>query len=361
MKIGILTWHDVLNYGSAFQAYALQKTLIEYGNETYILSHDRKMPDYYSNKKQGKGIVGILRWLRNQTPNRRKNRLMTKRKCEGFQSFYQNELLIQEHYSSTTVDKVVIGSDQIFDIAAFYYPFQFGVGVSCTDINAYAPSFGETTRTFLNDFMKKADVEKGLKEMRVVTARDENTRSILGEVLGRDVPLVLDPVLLYGFSKEKQTWAGRMVAEKYCLVYTWGGYTTEDSFAKACVDFAHRHDLKLVSVGEIRPWCDIQFPSADPIEFFKLVKYADMVLTNMFHGTCFSIVLERPFYSFVCPHNRHKVAGILTELHLENNMKNSPDELYNEDIPEMDYYTINILLEEKRKISRGEIEKIVLG
>jgi hypothetical protein len=41
-KIGILTFHKSINYGSALQAYALRKVLSDY--ETYIIDYE---PDAY--------------------------------------------------------------------------------------------------------------------------------------------------------------------------------------------------------------------------------------------------------------------------------------------------------------------------
>ena len=145
MKAGILTWYDVLNYGSVFQAYALQEAIKENGVNVEILLHDRKMPDYYGNKLSDKSPMGVLHWLRNQTPSRAKYRKETKSKFESFVDFRNKFLNTQNHYSSIDADVVVIGSDQIFDINGMYYPFQFGGNVSCENINTYAPCFGETT------------------------------------------------------------------------------------------------------------------------------------------------------------------------------------------------------------------------
>ena len=46
-------------------------------------------------------------------------------------------------------------------------------------------------------------------------------------------------------------------------------------------------------------------PSASPEEFVNLFKYAEMVITNSFHGTAFSIVYEKQFFTIV----NHKLKG----------------------------------------------------
>ena len=350
MKAGILTWYNVLNYGSAFQAYALQEFLKELGADAEILLHDRKMPNYFENKPYDKSIIGLLHWLRNQSPARIKNRKATKAKFNSFVNFRNKYLNVGSHYSSTDVDTVFIGSDQIFDINGIYYPFQFGGNINCNNICSYAPSFGETTYDKLISSPYFEEISQNIKKLNVTNARDENTKIILEKILNKEVDIVLDPTLLYSFKKEKEKWNKRLIKEKYCLIYTWGGTTVTKEFANQCKKFAAANNLKLVSVGEIRKWCDIQYSSASPIEFFELFMYADMVLTNMFHGTCFSILMERPFYSFVMPHNENKLGGLLKFLNLESQIVKDCKDLKMQ-IPNLDYTRINSTLSEKRIIS----------
>lgn len=354
MKTAILTWHDVLNYGSAFQAYALQEIIKEQGEEAEVLIHDRKLPEYFSNKLKDRTPIGLLRWLRNQTPARRSFRNATKKKYNSFVAFRNQYLNCKTHFSKTDADRVVIGSDQIFDINGLYYPWQFGKGIPCGNINTYAPSFGETTLQTLEKSPHYQEICESIRSLNVVNARDENTRQILSDILQKEIDIVLDPTLLYSFEKEKQVWNQRLIQEKYCLIYTWGGTTSTGDFADKCREFADANGLKLVSVGEIRPWCDIQWASASPIEFFELFMHADMVLTNMFHGTCFSILMGRPFYSFVMPHNRNKLAGLLNFLGLESQIVENISDLKLA-IPDLNYQMINATLDRKREISKKYI------
>lgn len=355
MKVGILTWYDVLNYGSFFQAYALQETLKEMGCQPELLRHDRIMPDYFGNRLS---LTNIHQWFRNQSPNRVKNRRLAKEKYEKFTEARQEYLDIGAHYSETDADLVLIGSDQIFDINGLYYPFQFGKGISCGNIGTYAPSFGETTLERLQRSEHYEEIKKSVCNLSVVNARDANTQHILS-VLGRETaPLVVDPVLLYSFKKEKEKWNNRLISEKYCIVYTWGGYTTSESFAKQCVRFAKENNLCLVSLGEIRRWCDIQYAAASPIEFFELFRYADMVLTNMFHGTCFSILMEKPFYSFVMPHNENKLGGLLKFFALDSCLVSAPDALKMEP-PLLDDQQVRNDLQQKRHTSMDILRGIL--
>lgn len=354
MKVGILTWYDVLNYGSAFQAYALQESINAVGCEVEILKHDRTLPEYFSNRIGKKGLMGTLKWLRNQTPSRIKNRQLTKSKYKKFDDFRNEFLNVGSRYDECNNDVVLIGSDQIFDINGIYYPFQFGGNISCKCINTYAPSFGETKWKNIELSEYKEEIYSNIKNMNAVNARDKNTQEILSSILKREVPVVLDPTLMYEWEKEKINWNNRLINEPYCIVYTWGGTTTSEAFATKCREFAKKNNLKLVSVGEIRNWCDIQYADASPIEFFELFMYANMILTNMFHGTCFSIVMEKPFYSFIMPHNKNKLGGLLNYLGLQTQIVNNIDDLVLE-IPRIDYNAVNI--PQKRLESKNELLK----
>lgn len=354
MKVGILTWYDVLNYGSAFQAYALQESVKSLGCDVEILQHDRILPDYFSNKLKDKSIIGILKWFRNQTPSRSKNRHLTKRKYKKFERFRNEYLNVGSRFDECKDDCVLIGSDQIFDINGMYYPFQFGKGISCEKVGVYAPSFGETTYEKVRESDYYDEIVESINNLNFLNARDQNTQYILSQVTGKEIPITIDPVLLYDWEKEKEMWNDRLINEPYCIVYTWGGTTTSEKFAQKCCEFARKNNLKLVSVGEVRNWCDIQYADASPIEFFELFMYTDMILTNMFHGTCFSIIMEKPFYSFVMPHNENKLGGLLNFLGLQTQIAGNIDDLILE-IPKINYSEINI--SQKRAESKNELLK----
>ncbi len=355
MKTGILTWYDVLNYGSAFQAYALQKTVEDLGGTGEILIHDRILPDYYENRLKSKDIMGVLKWIRNQSPNRRKYRSTTKAKSKKFKEFYNDYLNIGAKYCETDSDFVLLGSDQIFDVKDMFYPFQFGGDVSCDSISTYAPCFGETTYEKLCNHPNFEQIKSLCQNLKVVNARNENTKFILEKLTGRNVDLVLDPTLLYTFNNEKAMWNKRLIKENYCIIYTILGNSTTKEFAEACCEFARKNNLKLVSVGEPRLWCDIQYSSASPIEFFELFMHADMVLTNTFHGTCFSIIMNKPFYAFSSERTENKLGGMLKQLDLRAQWLEEISELPMT-IPNIDYHSLEKTLKINREISINSLK-----
>jgi len=352
MKVGILTWYDVINYGSVLQAYALQQMIRRAGHETVILRHDREIPRRSTKGQQIHSFTDLPRWLRDQTPNRRRNRRLERAKECKFLAFREKYLHIGGLFRDVAdLDCVVIGSDQIFDVKYFYHPFQFGHSVPCRDISAYAPSFGESRLDDDSMRVHAVEIAAGLSAMRCLSARDHNTRDIIAGLTERTAPIVLDPVLVYDFEQEKNVWNRRHADGPYLLIYAWGGTTVTPAFAENIRRFARRHELQIGSVCHYRSWCDINYADASPIEFFELVRHADLVITNMFHGTCFSILHRKPFYSVTMPHNYNKLEGLLRHLQLESQQVLDMNSIGNMDYPVMNYSAINSRLEERRRMS----------
>lgn len=351
MRIGIVTWYEVPNYGSAFQAYALQRLASQAGHEGVILRHF--VHERADNREADKRLTTVLnpRYLRQLTPGRLRARRNEQRKAEATAEFRRDHLVVSEEYvDDAKVDLALIGSDQIFDIRGFK-PFQFGLGLHARTISTYAPSFGETTLDDLRGSQHYESVRSALRSMHSLSARDHNTHEIIHALTGQDVPLVLDPTLAYDFSMETSVWVEPPPADRYLVVYSWGGSTTTRGFARAVKRFAHRHRLKTVSVGDSRPWCDFDHPAATPQQFFSLISQATVVVTNMFHGTCFSLRGGVPVIPIVMPHNANKLGSLLKQLGLEDHGIEDVEAIGAMDIPEIDFERLGTELESSRSRS----------
>ena len=353
MKLGIVTYYDVTNYGAVLLAYAMQKYFEIMGIKAEFLRYRRikAIPNQPS----------LFDRLRRMLPNARKAALAEKNKSKAFADFRLQYLNVgQEYQYASDLDALVIGSDQIFDCTHEFNDYQFGINAPCEKVIAYAPSFGEVRVSSLSELPHRQELQTALSAFFALSARDTNTRDIIMELTKKEPTVVVDPVLLYGFDDEMKTWTERLVKEDYLVVYSWGGLTTTDEFKDAVCAFAKRNHLKTVSVGDRRPWCDVDFAAATPIEFFELIMHCSMVITNMFHGTCFSLLHNKPFYSFVMPHNENKLMGLLRDFSLEDQAFHEVQRLYHVDIPKIDYQIINQRIKDKRSISVSYINRALL-
>lgn len=346
MKIGIITYYDVVNYGAVLLAYAMKRTFNDMGHEVVFLKYNREK-SIVSSKKT------LYQRIRMMSPNAVKARKAEYKKTKKFEMFRQENLQIGDnYYVPQDLDLIIVGSDQIFDCKYEFNDFQFAIHAACERVISYAPSFGEFKVDDLEGFSKKAQLSLALSKFDAHSARDKNTQNLLEILTGEKVQRALDPTLLYGFEKEKNKWNKRLIKDKYMIVYAWGGTTNSIEFRESVVAFARKNGLKMVTVGDRRPWCDIDFSSASPIEFFELFQHCDMVITNMFHGTCFSIINKKPFYSVVMPHNENKLRDLLEFLGLSSQFIMDITSINVKEIPGIDYVAISNFLKEQQKKSK---------
>ena len=94
-------------------------------------------------------------------------------------------------------------------------------------------------------------------------------------------------------------------------------------------------------------WCDKQI-MATPFEFLSFIKNAEMIVTETFHGTIFSILYNKNFVSFA--NNKSKLCDLLERFNLESRdaSKKNLISILKEKI---DYAKVNKILEKERKKS----------
>ena len=106
-----------------------------------------------------------------------------------------------------------------------------------------------------------------------------------------------------------------------------------------------------VSIGDTRPWCDLNFASASPQEFFSLVADASVLVTNMFHGSCFALRAGVPVVPVVMPHNANKVEGLFRQLGLTGHLLGDVSAIAAADVPDIDYSQVAQKLDVERSKS----------
>jgi hypothetical protein len=84
-----------------------------------------------------------------------------------------------------------------------------------------------------------------------------------------------------------------------------------------------------------------------------------MVLTNMFHGTCFSLLNQKPFYSLTMPHNVNKLGGLLKQFNLESQILTDLSEISSKKIPKINYKGVNGIIQKYRDTSFNFLKSIL--
>lgn len=330
MKVGIVTLYDSLNYGAYLQAYALQKFVKNMGHEVEFLN----ISTFYHKKI-------IYRSLINK---RTKALIFNFKKFRSFKQSFSKLRVADIFYlkSKTYYDAVIIGSDEIWNLinpTFDHLPIFFGNEINTKNIITYAPSCGNST---LKHISNDINASKGLKKINSFSARDENTLEIIEKLTEKKPTLVLDPTLLLGDFEEDEKYIEK---KGYILVYTYGFNDKKIENAKV---LAKKKNLKLVSAGFYNKWCDENL-SGSPFEFLTLIKNADYVITDTFHGTLFSIIYKKQFGVFA--KGKIKVESILRQLNLENRILYEDKEIESTINDQINYKKVYDILEVKRRQS----------
>ena len=342
MKIGILTFHDGINYGAYLQVYSLYHVLQNLGAEPEILN--------YKGFFHWRWEYRCLLWTKRPTrlvANLKKlfefKRCQKKLKQTSF-TFYRKHL---PYY-----DKVIVGSDEIWNYSVAHRDdIYFGIGLPAREKYAYAASFGSVSQ----DDNIPANLLSGLQTFKKISVRDENSMTLIRHNLPqKECVKVLDPTLLYDFNGEEV----EPIEKNYVLIYTTYNAISE-AVQNEIIKFAKKHNKTLIAVGYYMPWCEKNFDTLNPFEWIGFFKCADMVITTMFHGTMFSIKYKRAFCTILEPYRVNKLKDLLTEFGLGNRIydeKKGVEGVLN--IP-IDYPLLEGRLRERKQMSIDYIKSVI--
>lgn len=157
-----------------------------------------------------------------------------------------------------------------------------------------------------------------------LSVREASSISFIQQFTQKQVIDVLDPTLLLEKSDyEKLIEESRFISDKpYLLAY----FLTHDP---AVVDYTNILAKKL-GLRVVHYYADYPnrifdsdaetFAFAGPGEFLGYVKNAKCIFTNSFHGTCFSFIFQKPFYTYTAKRGAmlSRVDGLIRKLLLND-------------------------------------------
>lgn len=381
-KIGIITYFYYYNYGTMLQGYALQKVMEREGKGRfsseiidcrfgekdlsfwyYFKIRVRRFFIYFT---QIKRVVEVFK-KRDLTNARYKNENAQKRQL--FDDFVKQCCsMSEETYKQSSdlypqppvYDIYITGSDQTWSPKVGLRDSLFlGFTPKGKTKAAYAPSIGVASYS--------ADEEKYVKDhlqdYQFVSCRERHGAEILQKLSPVNVETVLDPTLLMRADEWRNISVKPDVPEKYILCYFIGERTYYRDFAK---QLSKQLNLPLAYI----PGSNTDMVSENhlvwqsgPREFLGLIDNAEVVLTDSFHGTIFSINFGKNFYSFI----KHEGAKAMDNMRIIDILERlgQADRLLTEygggdiDYHPVDYTATNGLLQAERDSSELFINKIL--
>lgn len=377
MKIGLILAYRGVNYGMLLQAYALQRVIEKYDYETEIIEytrvgykHIRFTPwllryaiDEICKRVKLKNInIELDKTHLKNIEDRKKisnvfiqNKLTNRKKCKG---------IIELETLGKSYDGVLIGSDQIWPPDSVFGNFTTLRFVPDeTNKISYATSLGVNSYPYYC----RSSAAQFWKRINHLSVREEQGKQIIQGICNIPVEVVVDPTYLL----TKEEWNSyipqeNIINEKYILCYFLGNNENHKKIAR---EYANERGLKLVSILSTESVSDIDLTYADlivtgkgPDSFINLIRNAEYVMTDSFHGVAFSVINNRQFYVFYRTKQGSKgsrnsrIDNILGTWHLESRLvldSYSIDEIDKSDI---NYEEVNMLISEKRAQSLKFLE-----
>ncbi len=216
MKIGILTRRYGYNMGSTLQAFAICELIKALGYDVEIIDYDEttKYPRWKIRPLIEHALYPVKAILgRNKSIYLRHRQLQEKKfnsfekkylplSCKRLSSDKSLKNISRNYY------KIVAGSDQIWSPFLFDSNFLGGF-LSQEEKNKfvpYAPSIGTSK---IGDIGEKE--RHLLKELPILSCREDVGADIVSKITGKHVPVVLDPTLMVA----KETWLN--IADRHCI------------------------------------------------------------------------------------------------------------------------------------------------
>lgn len=316
-KIGLAVCYDTKNFGSQLQVLATVKKIDDLGYETEIIRYKKKLTPVFL--MQSIPRVFNVPFLMAKLNSRKKREQIKKHeelykkvsiRNQRFNFFvnayfsnlskpYQGwENLVKE--SNLNYDIFLCGSDQLWlphNLGSHFYTLEFASEEKKKI--AYATSFGvsEIPSRYKKGF------SKFLNRFQFLSTREIAGQKIIKELTGKTSKVVCDPTLLFdadGWSKMIPDC--RVVDEPYVFCYFLG---TNEEHRKASEEFKKKTGLTLVTCpfldnfveGDLK-FGDIQMFDMDAADFVNLIRNAEYILTDSFHGSVFSILHHKKFLTF---------------------------------------------------------------
>ena len=346
MDIGILTYYGVHNHGAVLQANGLKSVLENMGHQVRFLSFERSY-EYIpaeQTKKYKIGVNSIPFYFKYMLQKGAGNILYNYQKNHVLNAFRSQNFNLDTQYNEFEGDAIVIGSDEVFSLEIGYNPMMYGYGLKSKKVLSYAGSFGPSTIEEITEKGKAELISDGLKGFDGISVRDQNSQLILKTLCGIDVPIVCDPVILYGYGCEMTEFVPK--EKDYIVIYAYDNHMNDPVEVNKVLEYAKINGLKVYSVGYYHKWCDKNI-NASPVELLGWINNANMTVTDTFHGSVISIICNTPMVVKLRG-NSNKLAYLLNEYGLSNRIMETFSDLDGIARESIDFQSVNRILEKKR-------------
>lgn len=359
-RFGIVSYNiycNFTNYGSALQSWALQQAVDRLGAGRW----QSVLVDYCPDVLLDKDPLNPLAYMWDSDAESRRlcelSMPAIRENARKFDEFYNNHFRkTQKKYTSRNFDDVMVdekldgficGSDTIFCIDEFGgFDDGYYANYPCMK-NAYAvsyaASFGDahfTPETYLI-------LNERLQNFKAIGLRESAMLPYVQKHTNVPSARVLDPTLLLQAADYDQMAAERQEEKPYLLLYARRYNPEMEAYAEK---LAAENGWQIIEISLRADNAERHrmFYEAGVEEFLSLVKYAEFVVTNSYHGMIFSMQYQRQFKVFTREQCDTKIVELLNLLGLVDMLIFGNNLL---DLYKVDYNAVNSVLAQERQKS----------
>ena len=304
-KIGILTYHEALNFGAAFQCKALylfiresieqfDVVIIDYTNKEYLKNNELGLVQDFKNLD----IKGKIRVLVNS--------FILKKAKKRFCNFYTGVSFSEKVYNdefekmNTICDYYIIGSDQLWNFELNGGDINYLLpGIDKNRVVTYATSIGreEINKDYISAFVDN------ISNIQFLSVREKNAQKYINWLMpNKRIELVLDPVFLL----DREHWLNYVARNKKKKGVCF--YLFHKAFLKDAYEISAKLDINHSIIHKVCGGItckDILNPKVKtgmlygPKETLAAIFESEAVFTDSFHCVAISIIYHIDFFVFL--------------------------------------------------------------
>ncbi len=358
MKIALVVYRIGPSHGSLLQTYALYKTLQEMGHEITILDRQRNMSLYRKIRNVAariKNMVihsykGPIFYTGDYSPISMKELNIFFKKYLATKTFTFSKANELERIAGMDFDCFIVGSDQtwrptfVYDVR--YYYLNFLPDNHPARRIAYAPSFG-TSEWEYSPWLEE-ECKDCLVKFSAVSVREDDGVDLCQKHFGVKATHVLDPTMLLKREDYLSLFDNSKARKRKLLSFS---VLDKSELATDIIQrISHRMNIDLYQINASHNYTVADWIEPGIDKWLEGIYQAEFVVTDSFHATVFSILMNTPFVTIVnASRGISRIKSLLSMFGLEDRMVDSLEQVTDEQLfREIDWKKVNNRLEAER-------------
>lgn len=305
LRVCGVTFDHTTNYGTCFQSYALQHVIEQQYIDGIQCAYDLLPVSTFPYKTSKSSKRSLL-----TKAKRLVIKVFTKYRRKQFEDFELQHMHYADCHSREELlklndqyDAFVCGSDVIWNFAFvadnptyfldFAQKYKFSYAASFGRVNVFHEHAGEHIPEGC-----EAIVREHLPRLNRISVRERDGKRIAGLYTSKEVTHVCDPVLLL----EDSQWNTLLPPSGGKTPYIFAYHTLRTPlFSSFLNEFKKQTNLPLKHIAWKTDDALKQriLSSPKPLKWLAMLRDAEYVVTNSFHGTLFAILFHKKFFSVV--------------------------------------------------------------